>query len=137
MWWQAAADLVTAIHVGYVAIVVAGFVAILIGGAAHWHWVRNFYFRVVHLAMILLVCCEALIGATCPLTVWENTLRVRGGEAGYSRDFVGYWLDRLIFYEAPPWVFTAAYLTFGALVLLTFWFVPIKWPAANRSQSSS
>ena len=137
MLWQVAADLVTAIHAGYVAFVVAGFVAILIGGAAHWHWVRNFYFRVVHLAMILLVCCEALMGATCPLTVWENALRVRAGEQGYSRDFIGYWLDRLIFYEAPPWVFTAAYLTFGALVLMTFWFVPVKSSAANRSPSCS
>lgn len=134
MLWQVAADLVTAIHAGYVAIVVAGFVAILIGGAAHWHWVRNFYLRAVHFTMILLVCCEALIGATCPLTVWENTLRVRAGEYGYSRDFVGYWLDRLIFYEAPAWAFTAAYLAFGALVLLTFLFVPVKWPAANRPE---
>ena len=137
MLWLVAADLVTTIHAGYVAFVVAGFVAVLIGGAAHWHWVRNFYFRVVHLAMILLVCCEALMGATCPLTVWENALRVRGGEYGYSRDFIGYWLDRLIFYEAPAWVFTAAYLTFGAMVLLTFWFVPVKWRAASRSQSCS
>jgi hypothetical protein len=137
MLWEAAADLVTAIHAGYVAFVVAGFVAILIGGAAHWNWVRNFYFRVVHLAMILLVCCEALMGATCPLTVWENALRAGAVEHGYSRDFIGYWLDRLIFYEAPAWMFTAAYLTFGALVLLTFWFVPVKSPAANRSRSCS
>lgn len=131
MWWLVAADLVTAIHAGYVAFVAAGFVAILIGGAAHWHWVGNFWFRVVHLAMILFVCCEALVGAICPLTVWENALRVRGGEYGYSRDFIGYWLDRMIFYDAPAWIFTVAYLTFGALVLLTFWFVPVRWPAAT------
>ena len=137
MFWLASADLVTVVHVGYVAFVVIGFVAILIGWAAQWHSVRNLYFRVVHLAMILLVCCEALGGTTCPLTAWENALRVRGGESGYSRDFIGRWLDWLIFYEAPAWVFTAVYLTFGALVLLAFWFVPVQWPTANRSGTSN
>ena len=115
MFWLVAADFVTIIHAAYVAFVVIGFVAILVGWAAGWYWVRNRYFRLAHLAMILFVCCEALIGTTCPLTLWENMLRVKGGESGYSRDFVGYWLDSLIFYQAPPWIFTTAYLTFGAL----------------------
>jgi hypothetical protein len=137
MLWQVTADLVTVIHAGYVGFVVIGFVAILVGWAAGWHWVRNRYFRVVHVAMILFVSCEALIGTTCPLTVWENMLRAKGGESGYSRDFIGYWFDWLIFYDAPPWMFTTVYLTFGALVLLAFWFVPVQWPSANRSDAPS
>jgi len=137
MLWLVAADFVTVIHAGYVAVVVVGFAAILVGGAAGWHWVRNGYFRVVHLAMILLVCCEALIGTTCPLTIWENMLRAKGGQSGYSRDFVGYWLDSMIFYQAPPWVFTILYLTFGAVVIVTFWLVPMQWHGANRSDVSS
>jgi hypothetical protein len=131
MLWLLTADLVTVIHAGYVAFVVIGFVAIVVGGAADWRWVRNLYFRVIHLAMILFVCCEVVVGATCPLTTWENALRVRGGESGYSRDFIGYWLDWLIFYRASPWVFTTAYLTFGALVLMTLWLVPPDWPAQS------
>ena len=136
MLWLVAADLVTLIHAAYVAVVVLGFVAILVGWAAGWDWVRNRYFRIVHVAMILLVCCEALIGTTCPLTIWENMLRAKGGESGYSRDFVGYWLDSLIFYQAPPWVFTTAYLTFGALVIVTFWLVPMQWPSVRVSRSA-
>ena len=104
MLWLVTADLVTVIHAGYIAFVVIGFVAILVGWAAQWDSVRNSYFRVVHLAMILFVCSEALMGTTCPLTAWENALRVRGGESGYSRDFIGYWVDWLIFYDAPIWV---------------------------------
>ena len=137
VFWLASADLVATIHAGYVAFVVIGFVAILVGWAAQWDWVRNLYFRTVHLAMILFVCCEALTGTTCPLTAWENALRVRGGESGYSRDFIGHWLDWLIFYEAPDWVFTAVYFTFGALVLLAFWFVPVQGRTANRSGASN
>jgi hypothetical protein len=129
MLWRVMADIVVAVHAAYVAIVVVGFAAILIGSAAEWRWVRNFYFRAAHLAMILLVCAEALVGTTCPLTRLENALPLRGGETGYTRDFIGYWLDRLIFYDAPSWVFTAAYLTFGMLVLSTLWLAPVRWPA--------
>jgi hypothetical protein len=136
MLWRVMADIVVAIHAAYVVIVVIGFAAILIGSAAQWRWVRNFYFRTAHLAMILLVCAEAFFGATCPFTRLENVLRLRGGETGYARDFIGYWLDRLIFYNAPLWVFTAAYLTFGMLVLLTFWFVPVRRPAFPMRRTS-
>src|ERR1700722_5507452 len=136
MLWLVAADLVTTIHAAYVAFVVLGFVAILVGWAAGWHWVQNFYFRLVHVAIILFVCCEALIGTTCPLTVWENMLRAKGGESGYWRDFVGYWLDSLFFYPAPPWVFATAYLTFGAVVILAFWLVPMQWPSVRVSRSA-
>ena len=137
MLWLVTADLVTMIHAAYAAFVIFGLVAILSGWAAGWRWVRNFYFRSVHLAMILLVCCESLIGTTCPLTVLENVLRTKGGQTGYSRDFIGYWLDSLLFYDAPLWMFTAVYLTFGAIVLLTFWLVPIQWPATNTSDRST
>jgi hypothetical protein len=127
MLWRVMADIVAAVHATYVAILVVGLAAILIGSAAKWRWVRNVWLRAAHLAMILLVCAEALVGITCPLTRLENTLRVRGGERCYASDFIGYWLDWLIFYNAPSWVFTAAYLMFGVLVLLTLWLAPVRW----------
>ncbi len=127
MRWQLAADFVVAIHFAYVAVVVLGFVAILIGAAAHWRWVRSPYFRLTHLAMILLVCLEAALGAACPLTTLESCLRLKAGATAYARDFIGYWLDRLLFYDAPPWVFIVIYFAFGTLVILTFWLVPIRF----------
>src|SRR5258708_39077480 len=102
MLWRVAADIVVTVHAAYVAIVVAGFAAILLGSAAQWRWVRNFYFRATHLAMILLVCADALVGTTCPLTRLENALRLRGGETGNARDLIGYWLRGVIFYYSPP-----------------------------------
>jgi hypothetical protein len=121
-----AADLVVAIHLTYIAIVLLGFPAIPVGAARQWRWVRNFYFRIAHFAMILLVCVEAAIGSTCPLTSLESALRRRDNEAGYASDLIGYWLDRLTFYNAPAWMFIVVYFTFGTLVLLTFWIVPIR-----------
>jgi hypothetical protein len=55
-------------------------------------------------------------------------LRVRGGQTGYTGDFVGYWAHRLIFFDAPPWVFTLGYTLFGASVLLAFVLAPPRLP---------
>jgi hypothetical protein len=135
MWWQILADSVVAFHAAYVAFVVFGLIAILTGYAMSWRWVRNLYFRATHLAAILLVCIEAVVGVACPLTTLENALRLRAGGVGYPGDFLGYWLDWMIFYNAPPWVFTAIYLGFGALVLTTFWLVPINAATAHRRRA--
>ena len=124
------ADAVVIVHAAYVAFVVGGLVAILIGAARGWRWTRSFGFRIAHLAAIGLVCIEAVVGVMCPLTSLEDWIRERGGAARYPGDFIGYWAHRLIFYNFPPWVFTIAYLAFAAVVGLTFIFLP------PRSQSN-
>ncbi|MGH8013560.1 MAG: DUF2784 domain-containing protein [Candidatus Binataceae bacterium] len=127
------ADGVVLIHAAYVAFVVVGFVLIVAGVIAGWAWVRSFWFRAAHLAAIALVCAEALAGVACPLTTLESWLRTRAGQAGYSRDFVGYWVDRLIFYHFPPWVFVDAYLMFVTLVLIAFVAAPPRWPGEHST----
>jgi hypothetical protein len=131
MSYHLQAEVVAAVHAAYIAFVVLGFIAIILGVAMGWRWARNVHFRVVHLAAILLVCVEALIGLTCPLTILENRLRMLGADTPYPGSFIGYLLDRLIFYDFPQWLFTLVYLSFGALVLLTFVLVP---PRIGRSR---
>lgn len=118
------ADLVVAFHLAYVAFVVLGLAAVLIGGAAGWRWVRNIWFRAAHLTAIALVLAESISGVACPLTTLENFLRAQAGQSGYAGAFVAYWLDRLIFYRAPGWVFIALYAAFTLAVVLAFWLVP-------------
>lgn len=77
------------------------------------------------------------MGLACPLTTLENSLRMRAGEVTYGGDFIGRWLDWLIFYRAPEWVFTTVYLAFGAMVLATLWLVPPRMPSHGTSRSSS
>lgn len=127
LWSRVLANLIGIIHTGYVAFVVLGLAAILIGNWLHWSWVRNSLFRIVHLAMIGIVVCESITGVPCPLTVWETQLRVRGGQAGYSGDFVGYWVHRLIFFRAEPWVFTLMYVLFGLAVLAALVLAPPRF----------
>lgn len=121
------ADAVVFVHAAYVGFVVLGLVAILIGCVVRWQWVRNVWFRVVHLVMIGIVVVEALFGVTCPLTTWENSLRRAAGESARAESFVGRWVHDLLFFDAPPWVFTIVYCLFGAVVLATFVIAPPRW----------
>ena len=82
------AALVLVVHVAYILFVVAGLALIWIGAWLGWRWVRNFWFRVLHLCAIALVALEAILGIACPLTVLEDQLRT-----GSSTD-IGF-LERL------------------------------------------
>jgi hypothetical protein len=132
MLWLVLADVVAIVHAAYVAFVVIGLVVIVIGAIAGAGWARNFTLRTVHLCAILLVCIEVAIGMLCPLTALEDALRIRAGEGSYSADFVGYWIDRLIFYDFPQWVFVLLYFGFAALVALSWWRWPPRWPSSRQ-----
>ena len=114
------ADPVVALHAGYVGYVVAGQGLILLGWALGWKWVRYVWFRLTHLLAIAIVVYEELQDIRCPLSVWEESLRILAGQESTGETFLGRMLHSLLFYDAPPWVFTVGYLGFGSLVLLTF-----------------
>ncbi|HEY3078222.1 MAG TPA: DUF2784 family protein, partial [Burkholderiales bacterium] len=69
---------------------------------------------------IAFVAGEALLGIACPLTIWEDI--VRGGLRPES--FIGRWVRYLLYYQAPEWVFTAAYVGWTLATLVTLRFVP-------------
>ena len=127
------ADLVVVLHATYVTFVVIGFLLILLGAALRWRWVRGFWFRVVHLVAITIVCVEAISGLVCPLTTLENQLREKSGQTNYTGEFIGHWVHQLIFFDAPPWVFTFIYVAFGLLVLSTFLLAPPQLPWRTRT----
>lgn len=122
------ADLVLVLHFAYVVFVVGGLLAIWVGYALRWQWVRNRWFRVLHFAAIAIVAVEAVIGVMCPLTILEDALRP-GEEAGGS--FLQRWLHAVMFWDWPLWVFTAIYLAFTAAVSATFLLLP---PGPRRSR---
>jgi len=126
--YRFAADEVLIIQIAYLAIIYKKLLAILLGLACRWRWVRNFYFRSLHLLAILVVAAEAVLGITCPLTTWEQQLRTLAGETSYQGDFITDWVHRLLFYDFQPWVFTVGYVLFGLLVLATFVLAPPRWP---------
>ena len=127
------ADLIVAIHLAYVTCVVSGLLVIFLGGALRWRFVRNFWFRAIHLAMILIVIIEALLGITCPLTDWEYELRVAAGQQDAANvSFVARLIHHLIFFEFPTIVFTIGYCCFGMAVLVSWRLIPPILPWGKK-----
>jgi hypothetical protein len=124
MAWTLAADAVLFLHLCVVIFVVVGLVLIVIGNLLGWRFVNRWWFRLLHLATIAIVVAQAWLGMVCPLTTLELWLRAQAGEATYAGGFIEYWLSRLLYFNAPPWVFTAAYTGFGLLVAAAWW----RWP---------
>lgn len=131
--YQMLANAVLVLHVGIVLFIIFGLLLTLIGAACKWEWVRNIWFRALHLGAIAYVAMEAWLGIVCPLTTLEVWLRAQAGQASYEGDFIAHWLGQLLFYQAPPWVFTAAYSSFTLLVVLSWVLVPPRtpWRRAN------
>ncbi len=123
-----AADAVLLLHVFIVVFIVIGLVLILVGKACRWSWVRNPWFRVAHLIAIIVVVIQSWFGALCPLTSIENALRLRASGTVYSGTFISHWLEIILYYQAPPWIFVVAYTVFGALVIgCWYWVSPRRF----------
>lgn len=114
------ADIILVIHALVVVFNVGGLAAIWIGAALKWRWIRNFWFRAIHLGAMGFVAAESLVGVLCPLTVLEDALR-QGGRPESS--FVQRWVSRLLYYDLPERVFTVVYVLFALIVVLTFIYI--------------
>ena len=126
------ADLVLILHVAVVAFVVGGLLLVIIGNLRGWGWVNTFWFRLAHLGAIAFVVAETWLGITCPLTTLEMWLRLRGGAEVYGGGFVEHWLQRLLYYDAPPWVFATGYTLFGLLVVAVWFWFPPRWGTSKK-----
>lgn len=123
--YRFAADIILVIHALFVGFVVFGLILIIAGGPFGWSWVRNRRFRILHLAAIGIVVLQSWLSVICPLTLWEMGLREKAGDATYPGSFIAHWLETLLYYRAPEWVFMLIYTLFGLLVAASwFWVRP-------------
>jgi hypothetical protein len=133
MGYSFLADCLVALHFAYVGFVVFGQLAILVGLAYRWEWVRNRWFRLAHLVAIAIVALEAICGIDCPLTVWEDMLRQRAGQDVTAGSFLGRCLHEAIFYDLDPRIINSVHVGFAAPVLITFLVAPPRWrPGATQ-----
>lgn len=122
--YQLLADAVLLVHFAIVLFVVGGLALIVVGNVRGWQWVNALWFRLAHIGAIGIVVAQAWLGRLCPLTVFESWLRRQAGEAVYQASFIEHWVQRALYFDAPPWMFTLAYTIFGLSVLLAWWCFP-------------
>jgi polyferredoxin len=114
------ADAILILHVIFAAFILLGLILIIVGGIRQWSWIRNPLFRLIHLLAIWVVVVQAWCGVICPLTTWEMILREMSGQQTYKSGFIAHWLQRLLYYDAPQWVFVACYTIFGIIVIASW-----------------
>lgn len=127
--FQILADVTLLLHVAVVLFVVVGLVLIIIGNLRQWCWVNSLWFRLAHLVIILFVVAEAWLGLICPLTTLELWFRSMAGGDTYSDGFIAHWLQQLLYWDFPSWVFMMLYTCFAGLVVFTWVIFP---PTTNN-----
>jgi hypothetical protein len=125
--YRVLADAALVVHFAVVLFVVGGLVFIVAGSLRRWRLARSLWFRLAHLVAIAVVVAQAWLGAVCPLTTLEMWLRARAHQSTYAVSFVEHWMQRLLYYELPLWVFTLAYTVFGLAVVAAWWYFPPRW----------
>jgi Protein of Unknown function (DUF2784) len=130
--YQILADAILVLHFAVVIFNVAGLLLVVVGNLRHWRWVNAMWFRLMHLAAIAVVVTQAWLGEICPLTTLEMWLRSQANQKAYSGSFIEYWLQRVLFYDAEPWVFLLIYSLFGLLVIVAWVRFPPKTDANKR-----
>lgn len=85
---------------------------------------REFWWRLAHLLALAVVALQAVLGRACFLTIWQ------GDVTGASRvqPLIAGWIDRLIYWPLPLWVFALAYVVVFAYVVALWMFVRPRVP---------
>jgi hypothetical protein len=102
---RALADLVLGLHLVFVLFVVLGGLLVL-------EWPR---FAWLHIPAAIWGVLIEFTGWICPLTPLENSLRARGGEAGYSGGFIEHYIQPLLY---PAGLTRSTQVVLGSVVLL-------------------
>ncbi|HEX3366758.1 DUF2784 domain-containing protein [Phenylobacterium sp.] len=120
-------QMILAVHLLVIAFNGLGLIAIPLGAALDWRWVRVRWWRALHVASWAAVALQAALGRACFLTIWQD--RLTG--AASAPPLIQRWVDRAIYWPLPIWVFAAIYLALFAMVVGLWWRVPPRlsaWP---------
>jgi Protein of Unknown function (DUF2784) len=105
MWYRVGADLVLIVHLLFISFIVGGVFLT-------WRWPMIIW---AHIPALMYGALIEFARFSCPLTLLENDLRQRGGEAGYSDGFLAHYLVKLIY---PPGLTQQMQSGLGVLLLL-------------------
>ncbi len=117
---MALAAAILALHVAIIAFNVAGLLVIPLGAALGWRLVRVAWLRLLHLALLAIVAGQALAGRACILTIWQND----AAGAPPAQPLIMGWINRLVYWNLPFWVFIVIYSAIFLYVLAMSFLVP-------------
>ena len=105
MIYRALADLVLVVHLAFVLFVVLGGLLVV-----RWPWLAW-----LHVPAAIWGVLIEYTGWICPLTPLENSLRVKGGEAGYAGGFIQHYIQPVLY---PAGLTRSTQVVLGSMALL-------------------
>ncbi len=120
-----------AAHFAVIAFNVFGLVVVPIGGALGWRFVRIFWWRALHLALLGVVALQALFGRACFLTLWQAALETDAGAPASRQPLIARWIESLIFWNLPIGFFAALYVAVLVYAVALWRLVPPERRAAR------
>lgn len=120
---QTLATAILIVHLGVVAFNIGGLVVVPLGGWLGWRWVRSYWLRVLHLLSLGVVALQALFGRACFLTIWQYAFDGRS-EPGQAPPMIATWINHLLYWPLPHWVFVTAYVAVFVYTLALWRWVP-------------
>ncbi|MEP7181143.1 MAG: DUF2784 domain-containing protein [Betaproteobacteria bacterium] len=116
------ADTLVVAHLAFLLFVVLGGALVLWRIAIAW----------LHVPAVLWAACIELSGSICPLTPWENALRVEAGQRGYRGGFVEHYVIPVVY---PPGLTHGDQLLLGAMLVAgTVALYAFAWRRARRQR---
>jgi hypothetical protein len=95
-------------------------------------FVRVFWWRALHLGILAGVALQAVLDRVCFLTTWQSDLLRMAGRAASDAPLVARWVNRVIFWPLPVWVFALIYVAVCLYTLALWRLVPPRRPWAQR-----
>jgi len=100
-------------------------VAFMILGLPLGLWLRSPLLRWLHFAGMSLTALLALVGAFCPLTVWEDLLRAETDPSlSQHGSFLARHLSAVLYPAVKPWILRAASVMWGGITVAAMILVP-------------
>jgi hypothetical protein len=127
------AGAVLAIHLAVINFNLFGLVAVPIGAKLGWRFVRVRWWRILHIGSMAVVAVQAIAGRACFLTILQEGL---AGGGAQPPPLIMAFVNRLVFWPLPLWVFTVIYVL-ACLYTLALWrLVPPDIPTPRPEQSA-
>lgn len=118
MPYRIAADAVLVLHLAFI-------VYVVLGGLIVVRWPKTAF---LHLPAAAWGAFVELSGRGCPLTAWENALRRRAGESGYTESFIEHYVLPLVY----PGELTRAHQLGLALLVVAINAAVYAWVLGRR-----
>ena len=96
---------------------ILSFFLLALGYYQKWEWVKNRYYRLIHLILMGIIFIETILGFMCPLTILENFLR---NDIEINNKITQI-IHQIMYWDLPTYQFIILYLL-SLLYLIFLWF---------------